>query len=197
MKRFSPSALAFASLVFSLPLAGQAAEPPPPVKGKCFACHGLDGISADPAIPRLAGLQAAYIVRQLKNFVEGRRRNEDMAPMAADLSDDAQQVVAEWYASQKPVAGKAGDAALSEAGRQIYEEGNGDPAVQPCVTCHQPDGGGNARFPRLAGQSKTYLQKQLEDFKAGRRATEPQMAGIARPLSSKEIRALVEYVGAL
>lgn len=197
MKRPSLPALAFVLLVSALPLVGLAAEPPSPVKAKCFACHGLDGISADPAIPRLAGLQAAYIVRQLKNFAEGRRRNEDMAPMAADLSDDAQQAVAEWYASQKPVSGKAGDGALSEAGRQIYEEGNGDPAVQPCVTCHQADGGGNARFPRLAGQSRTYLQKQLEDFKAGRRATEPQMASIARPLSSKEIKGLVEYVGGL
>ena len=93
--------------------------------------------------------------------------------------------------------GKAGEPGLAEAGRQIYEDGNGDPAVQPCAVCHQSDGAGNARFPWLAGQHKPYIVKQLGEFKSGRRATDPQMADIAKRLSAQEIRAQAEYIGGL
>lgn len=179
------------------PGTSNAAPPPPVVKAKCSTCHGIDGIGGEPATPRLAGLNPAYIVKQIKNFAEGRRRNEDMAPLAGELGEDGMQAVAAWYGSQLPMPGKPVDAKLAAAGKQLFEEGNGDPDVQPCVACHQPDAGGNARFPRLAGQSATYLQNQLGEFKAGRRTSDPQMVSIAQKLSSQEIRALVAYLGGL
>jgi cytochrome c553 len=167
------------------------------VEAKCSTCHGLDGISSEPATPRLAGLNPAYIVKQIRNFADGKRRNEDMAPLAGELGEDGMQSVAAWYGSQKPMPGKPVDATLAAAGKQIFEEGNGDPDVQPCAVCHQSDASGNNRFPRLAGQSTTYLQNQLTEFKAGRRASDPQMATIAQKLSTQEIRALAAYIGGL
>ncbi len=39
-----------------------------------------------------------------------------------------------------------------------------------CVACHGPDGNSIApNFPNLAGQSESFLYKQLKDFKAGKR----------------------------
>ena len=51
--------------------------PPPkadPAKGRqivstvCVACHNLDGNSAIPVNPKLAGQHAEYLVKQMKNF---------------------------------------------------------------------------------------------------------------------------------
>jgi len=44
-----------------------------------------------------------------------------------------------------------------------------------CVACHGPNGEGNAELlaPGLAGQSETYLTRQIWDFKNRRRGAEP------------------------
>ena len=57
----------------------------------------------------------------------------------------------------------AGDA---EPGKALY--GN-------CIACHGADGGGNEALnaPGLAGQSESYLARQLWDFRDGRRGKEP------------------------
>lgn len=180
-----------------IPALGNAADGRQVASARCADCHGTDGAGGKPEVPRIAGLQSAYIARQIAEFAEGRRRNDDMAQAVSGLTDDEVRAVAAWYGARKPLAGKAGDPKLSEAGRQLYEDGNGDPAFQPCAACHQGDGTGNARFPRLAGQDKAYVAKQLGEFKSGRRATDPQMTGIAKRLSAQEIRALAEYIGSL
>ena len=55
----------------------------------CAACHGVDGNSADPAHPKLAGMDQEYLVRQLRAFADGKRRDETMAGIVAAL-DPAQ-----------------------------------------------------------------------------------------------------------
>ena len=58
-----------------------------------------------------------------------------------------------------PVAAQAGDA---EAGKALYT---------PCVACHGPNAEGMPALnsPGLAGQSESYLMRQLWDFKKGNR----------------------------
>ena len=94
-------------------------------------------------------------------------------------------------------ADPSSEPALAAAGRQLYEEGNGRSTAPPCIDCHQPDGSGNTRFPRLAGQNKNDLAKRLDEFKGGRRASNAQMSEAAQSLSAEEIRALAEYIGTL
>jgi len=53
----------------------------------CQACHGAQGISENPTIPSLAGQQDKFLQWQLVFFRSGRRANEIMGPMAADLTD--------------------------------------------------------------------------------------------------------------
>ncbi len=56
-----------------------------------------------------------------------------------------------------------------------------------CVACHGPDGNSfNPIWPNLAGQSATYLAKQLTAFREGKR-TNAQMAPMAAALSDDDI----------
>ena len=67
----------------------------------CGACHGADGNSTNPIWPNLAGQQAPYMVKQLKDFKSGARKDPVMAPMAAPLSDKDMENLAAYFASQK------------------------------------------------------------------------------------------------
>lgn len=67
----------------------------------CAACHGANGISAIPNYPNLAGQKEAYIVKQLKAFKDGTRKDPVMAPMAAPLTDTDMANLAAFYGSLK------------------------------------------------------------------------------------------------
>jgi cytochrome c553 len=67
----------------------------------CAGCHGVNGISAAPIYPNLAGQKEAYLVAQLKAFREGTRVNAIMAPMAKPLSDADIDNLAAYFSSLK------------------------------------------------------------------------------------------------
>jgi cytochrome c553 len=55
---------------------------------------------------------------------------------------------------------------------ESWDDVGGDPWDR-CAECHGLDGAGNhIKFPRLAGQKPDYIIKQLNDFRAGRRAND-------------------------
>lgn len=65
-----------------------------------------------------------------------------------------------------------------------------------CVSCHGVDGNTIVpTFPKLAGQSESYLLKQLKDFKSGDRA-DAVMNGIAMPLIEKDMADMSAYYAA-
>ncbi|HQT30007.1 MAG TPA: c-type cytochrome [Thiobacillus sp.] len=74
----------------------------------------------------------------------------------------------------------------------------GAPGVPACLSCHGARGEGLAAtgFPRLAGQSTAYLEKQLRAFAGGQRVS-PQMQAIASALDDSQIRAVAAYYGKL
>ena len=59
----------------------------------CVACHGGDGNATIPGTPSLAGHPAYYTHWQLVMFRNERRRDPQMTPMAAKLSDEDGVVV--------------------------------------------------------------------------------------------------------
>ncbi len=67
----------------------------------CGACHGIAGISASPLWPNLAGQKEAYLVKQIKAFKSGERKDPSMAPMVAGLTDTDIDNLAAYYASLK------------------------------------------------------------------------------------------------
>ncbi len=67
----------------------------------CAACHGPAGISANALWPNLAGQKADYIIKQLKAFKAGTRKDPLMSPQAAMLSEQDMENVAAHFSSLK------------------------------------------------------------------------------------------------
>lgn len=74
----------------------------------------------------------------------------------------------------------------------------GDPAAGEtksavCIACHGPAGNSLVpTWPKLAGQHREYIYKQLMDFKAGNRANE-QMSPQVIPLNEQDFQDLAAY----
>lgn len=69
--------------------------------GTCIACHGQNGISTNDLWPNLAGQKAGYLVKQMKAFKDGSRKDPMMAPMVKGLSDQDMADLAAYYSSLK------------------------------------------------------------------------------------------------
>ncbi len=70
-----------------------------PEPEKCVSCHGRNGVSELEIAPHLAGESAIYIATQLKAFRLGKRSDDIMSEIAADMSDEDIRQSAEWYSS--------------------------------------------------------------------------------------------------
>ena len=87
-----------------LALAG-AAQAGNPEAGKeksrtCAACHGADGNSTAADFPRLAGQHYDYLVKALKDYKTGARKNAIMAPQVANLNQRDFEDLAAFYSHQ-------------------------------------------------------------------------------------------------
>ena len=67
----------------------------------CVACHGPDGNSPSPEFPKIAGQHYDYLVKVLKDYKSGARKNAIMAPMAANLTPRDIDDLAAYFSSQK------------------------------------------------------------------------------------------------
>lgn len=166
----------------------------------CASCHGAAGQGAGQT-PRLAGLNSAYIVKQLQDFVSGARTNESMRYVASQLSPSEMNEVAEYYSALSiPAAPSPSGDGRFNRGRELNLRGDWNRDVPACATCHGEAGEGlGATFPRLAGQQPEYLFSQLTAWKGGRRHNSPQslMEDIASRMSEEDMWAAAQYFGSL
>jgi cytochrome c553 len=67
----------------------------------CIGCHGIPGYkTAFPSVyhvPKIAGQQPGYIVSALKAYKSGARSHPSMRGIAASLTDEQMQKLAEYY----------------------------------------------------------------------------------------------------
>lgn len=169
----------------------------------CAACHGVDGNSAVPNWPKLAGQHPQYLSRQMALIMSGARPVPEMTGIVMGLSDQDVQDLSAWFASQQAVGGVADDSKV-RAGEQIYRAGNAESGVPACMACHGPAGEGNpvAGYPALAGQHAVYTASMLTKFRAGENwgeddALSQVMNGSAAELSDEEIQAVASYIQGL
>jgi cytochrome c553 len=89
------------------------------------------------------------------------------------------------------------DPRVVEMGREIVQ-GGGIPPDFACRRCHGANGEGKPEedAPRLAGQPRFYLEKQLLDFVDGTRRSE-KMTPVARALSEEQREAAAAYYASL
>ena len=171
----------------------------------CAACHAADGNSVAPVNPKLASQFPEYLVKQMSNFKPGsakvpERSNAIMNGMVANLSEADMRNVAAYYAGQPLRPAYARDKDLAALGQRIYRGGNTATGVPACAGCHGPDGSGiPAQYPRIAGQFAEYIEAQLNAFRAGARANDPNgmMRGVAARMTDKEISAVAQYTAGL
>ena len=158
----------------------------------CVACHGPAGNSTNPVMPSLAGQPAQFISMALFQFRDGNRKDPQMTPMAANLSNADLNDIAAYFSAQKPEppahkTDPANAATAPKLAQQFY-----------CVQCHGPTLLGQQHIPRLAGQQFEYLRTQLRGFKAQTRADlDGNMTSAAQALTDKDIDALVDYIAGL
>lgn len=164
----------------------------------CVACHGLDGMSAVPANPNIAGMPEQYIAKQLDLFKTGIRKSPIMQGMAANLSAEDMKALGMYYFSQKAkVNAIARDATLAAKGQKLYRAGMTEQKVPACAGCHGGAGAGiPSQFPRLAGQWPEYTLDQLKQYAAGTRKS-PQMNAIASRMRESDMQAAAEYVAGM
>ncbi len=182
--------------------------------GACAACHGLDGNSADPANPKLAGQHEQYIWRQLKLFKSGERENPIMLGMAATLTEQDMRDIGAYFGSQKVIAGVADEAVIAEGpnagkkfyqiGENIYRGGKPSAGVPACAACHGPAGAGmpGPSYPAVGGQHAAYVAARLTAFRDGMVWGKDKNANVimsqaAKGLSDEEIQGLASYLQGL
>lgn len=168
----------------------------------CTVCHG-NQLMGNPNIgaPRLSGLSAWYIEKQLQAFKQGKRGAPDqsfpaheMQSMVKELSDEQIHQAAIWASkTQSPVPTET-FTADTKTGEALYQQ---------CATCHGSDGKGNQSIgaPALAGLHDWYLLNQFNAFKSGSRgnvegdSSALQMKAAANLVSSEQdLKAIVAYI---
>jgi cytochrome c553 len=158
----------------------------------CFACHGENGNSTNPAVPSLAAQPAQFIATQLIMFREKRRNDPLMSPIAAPLTNAEISALGKFFAGQPhAVPAKKPSDEVVAAGRRISEQLN-------CVACHGAALKGQQHIPRLAGQQADYLRTQLRGFKAGTRFDmDGNMTAAAQAMRPEDIDVIAEYLSTL
>ncbi len=164
--------LILAAVLVAAPEAGAAASPRPGEFDICQGCHGVRGQgNAELGAPRIAGLDARYLGRQLANFRDKRRGTNDslgeqMITIAAMLDDTAIGRLSAYISGMPEVETTQALMGDAQAGRSEFVT---------CAACHGAAGEGNVALggPRLGGMSDWYLARQFAAFAAGERGATP------------------------
>lgn len=165
----------------------------------CATCHGTDGSGRWlSGIPALAGLDAVYLAKQLRDFASGERKHFFMEPISRELTEDDLVAVTEYYASLEPVAPMRGelDPHSLRYGSLLADQGLEAKGIPACNGCHGPGGVGLPPLaPRLRGQSAAYVKRQFKIIRKGLRDNDPTgvMKEIAEKLTPAEVAAVAEY----
>ncbi|HEB81885.1 MAG TPA: c-type cytochrome [Gammaproteobacteria bacterium] len=185
----------------------------------CAGCHGESGEgTADGEYPRLAGLDAEYIARQLRHFKSRERLNIPMLPYATEreLPEEDVVLIARYLSQIKlptklpPIdENKKFDALarLEQSGKVVnIARYPGDVRMgerfyqKECAGCHgrQAEGNKARQIPQLMGQRSLYLKRQIERFRKGERLhDDPRDAGIFKSFSDTEIDNMLAYLSIL
>ncbi len=185
-----PLLLAFAVLLAPASAGAQTIEEKAQL---CAACHGENGIPTDKSMPVIWGQHQGYTYLQLRDFKSGARKSDIMS--AARAGDGARRddgagalFRAEALAASCASRRRRADVA-ARATRANVAIG--------CTGCHQASYQGEGTQPRLAGQTREYLQRSMLDFRNKKRGNNPGMTDLMLAISEDDIAACAEYLAGL
>ncbi len=152
----------------------------------CVSCHGSQGVSNDPAVPTLAGMDKGYFEKVMASYKSGKRFGEKMKPIAPVYSADEISRMAAYYniLSFKP-AKQSVNLAKAGQGAKLHKDN--------CNSCHSNDGQA-MNNGTLAGQWKPYMLTTLNNFASGKSSDAPAfMINKIKGMSGAEREALAEF----
>jgi cytochrome c553 len=158
----------------------------------CSACHGENGIPQDKAMPVIAGQHQGYLYLQLRDYKRGTRANEQMASIAEALERDDMMALAEHF-SKQPWPGLRQPRAPADVTAKALRAN----VAIGCTGCHLGEYQGDGTQPRLAGQSRDYLARTMEEFRTRARANNPGMSDLMRAASEEDLAAMADYLAGL
>lgn len=151
------------------------------VTAPCAGCHADDGNNKDPKTPRLAGLDAEYLVAAVDAYRNGDRDHDVMREAVSTLREKDIKDLAAYYASKEPRA------LPIQKPLTIVEW------AARCDRCHGPAGRStDPRFPILAGQDEMYLMKTLKLYHGGDRPS-TAMQAMSFLMAESDIGKLAAY----
>ena len=158
----------------------------------CASCHGDDGKPIDKTIPAIWGQQQGYIYIQLRDFKRGDRRNDIMQPIASSMEREDMLAIAEYFSKKRwPDLGQP------RAPKEIANRALRANSSIGCTGCHLDQFQGDGTVPRLAGMSRDYLTKTMEDFRTRARGNNPGMSDLMLATAPEDMAALAEYLSGL
>ena len=163
----------------------------------CISCHGPEGWGvAGSGYPQIAGQLKDVIIKQLADFRAGNRDNPIMRAFASRRSLGGTQEIADVaaYISSLPMnpRNEKGFALRVEEGERLYQE--------LCSDCHGERGEGDHKrhAPKLAGQHYSYLMRQFNWIRNGRRRNaDPEMVEQIQEMTPRQQTAIMSYLSHL
>ncbi|WP_348754319.1 c-type cytochrome [uncultured Aquincola sp.] len=158
----------------------------------CVTCHGARGEGNGFDAPRLAGLPAGYLQKQMEDFAAGLRPHAVMRDVARFLDSHERVQVSAYYAALPAAAlAPATTAAVDSATAALY--------ARACQSCHGVDGAGAPGGPPLQAQPALYLTQQLQDWQQSKRRNDGDLAmlKVAQQLDAQEVRQLSLHLSAI
>lgn len=184
------AALSGCLLVAPEAAAGDAAAGAQLAATRCASCHASTQ-TIHAMLPLLEGQPKAAFLAQWRAFRERARTAPVMVDLAAELSEQEVEDLAEHYAALVPP--RIAESPGSDAGRALADR-------LQCGGCHGAAlQGTNAGAPRLAGQKARYTAWSLRLMRSGSRShgtaakPDPQLA----ELGNDEIESLAEHFASL
>ena len=168
----------------------------------CYACHGKDGRASSAGyLPRIAGKPAAYLYHQLRNFHEGRRGNQAMRQLVAQLPDAYLREIALHFAGLDlpyavPTAQTVAPSLLAR-GEALARQGDKALGLPACSACHgERLTGVLPAIPGLLGLPRDYLVGELGAWRNGeRQALAPDcMAHVVERLGQGDVVAVAAWL---
>jgi cytochrome c553 len=173
------------------------------LNASCIGCHGIPGYQSSfpevHRVPAISGQNAKYIAAALNAYKQGERKHGTMRAIAGSLSEQDIADLAAYYASHGGEAAAAAVASLPPPPADVaalLTKG-------ACASCHGADFSKpiDGAYPKIAGQYPDYLYAALKAYKI---EGNPQigrgnaiMAAQVKQFSTKELKALAQYLGSL
>ncbi len=166
-------------------------------KHYCVTCHGPEGWGVPGSgYPQIAGQLKDVIIKQLADFRAGNRDNPIMRAFSSRRSLGGPQEIADVaaYIASLPMTprNEKGFKLRVEEGKRLYQE--------LCADCHGERGEGDPKkhAPRLHGQHYSYLMRQFNWIRNGRRRNaDKKMVEQIQEMTPRQQVAIMSYLSNL